>query len=140
MAIITHKITIISLIIHNLLEGFMIIPMALNDIKTGILMTISIALHNIPLGTTIFSYIDIKHNKILISMLTLSSFLGGLIFLIFNNISNIILGIILALTIGMLMYIIFRELLPEIKNYKNKKEVFLGGGLGLLILVIAQLI
>ena len=73
-------------------------------------------------------------------MLTLSSFLGGLIFLIFNNISNIILGIILALTIGMLMYIIFRELLPEIKNYKNKKEVFLGGGLGLIILVIAQLI
>ena len=43
-------ITIISLILHNILEGMAIFSMSDIDLKIGLLMSISIALHNIPLG------------------------------------------------------------------------------------------
>lgn len=133
-------LTIISLILHNLLEGFMIFGMALNDFKVGILMTISIALHNIPLGTHIFSSIDLKDNKLLVGSLTLSSLVGGLLFLVVGNVSNIILALVTALTLGMIIYILLLELLPEVVNNRSKKETILGLLLGIIIIGIAVFI
>ena len=104
-------LTLISLILHNLLEGFAIAGMSLNDYKIGLMVCISVALHNIPLGTTIFSTIDIRKNKLLVTALTLSSLIGGLIFFIIGDISNLVLAIISIITLGMLIYISLMELL-----------------------------
>lgn len=133
-------LTVISLILHNILEGFAIFGMSLNNFKMGIFMSISVALHNIPLGTHIFSSLDIKKNKLLISILTLSSLVGGLIFLMIGNISNLVLGIVTCITLGMLIYIAVLELLPEIMNNYQKREAKLGLFIGLIILIISILI
>jgi len=133
-------LTVISLILHNVLEGFAIFGMALNDIKLGLMICISVALHNIPLGTHIFSSLTLEKNKSLISVLTLSSLIGGIIFLIVGNISNLVLAIITCITLGMLIYIEVLELLPEMLHSLKNKETKLGIIFGIIILVISILI
>ena len=104
------------------------------------MICLSVALHNIPLGTTIFSSLDIKKNKLLVLSLTLSSLLGGLIFLIIGNISLLALAIISIITFGMLMYIAVLELLPELWHNIAKKETVMGLLAGLIIIIIAMFI
>lgn len=133
-------LTVISLILHNILEGFAIFGMSLSNFKIGLFTCISVALHNIPLGTHIFSSLSLKKNKLLISVLTLSSLIGGLIFLIIGNISDLVLGIVTCITLGMLLYIAILELLPEIMNNYKKRETKVGLLVGLIILIISILI
>ena len=133
-------LTLISLILHNLLEGFAIAGLSLNDFKMGLMICISVALHNIPLGTTIFSSIDIKKNKLLVLSLTLSSFIGGLIFILIGEISSLVLAIISTITLGMLIYIAFIELLPELYQNIKKKETVLGLLTGVALIIISILI
>ena len=133
-------LTVISLILHNVLEGFAIFGLSLNDFKLGIMICISVALHNIPLGTHIFSSLSLNKNKGLISILTLSSLIGGIIFLIVGEISNLLLAIITCITLGMLIYIEIFELLPEMLHSIKKKETIIGLIVGLIILGISLLI
>lgn len=133
-------LTVISLILHNVLEGFAIFGLSLNDFKLGIMICISVALHNIPLGTHIFSSLSLNKNKGLISILTLSSLIGGIIFLIVGEISNLLLAIITCITLGMLIYIEIFELLPEMLHSIKKKETIIGLIVGLIILSISLLI
>ncbi len=130
-------ITIISLIFHNILEGGAIFGLTINNLKVGLLIALSVALHNIPLGTHIFSFLDIKENKVSLVLLTLSSFIGGLIFLLLGNINSLLLGIITSLTIGMLIYIIFVELFPELLKNSKAQETKIGLLLGLIIEIIS---
>ncbi len=133
-------LTLISLILHNLLEGFAIAGMTLNDYKIGLMVCLSVALHNIPLGTHIFSSIDIKKNKLLVLSLTLSSLVGGIIFLIIGDISSLVLAIISLITLGMLLYILFMELLPELLVNLRKKETIIGLITGIIIILISMFI
>ncbi len=133
-------ITLISLVLHNLLEGFTIAGMSVNDAKMGLMVCVSVALHNIPLGTTIFSTLEIKKNKLLVLSLTLSSFIGGLIFLLIGDISNLVLAIISIITLGMLIYISLMELLPELIGNIKKKETIIGLLTGVIIIIIALFI
>lgn len=133
-------LTVISLILHNILEGFAIFGMSLNDFKLGLMICLSVALHNIPLGTHIFSSLSFEKNRGLIGILTLSSLIGGLIFLIVGEISNLVLAIITCITLGMLIYIEIFELFPEMLHSIKKKETQIGIVLGLIILGISILI
>lgn len=133
-------LTVISLILHNILEGFAIFGMSLNDFKLGIMICLSVALHNIPLGTHIFSSLSVKKNKGLIGILTFSSLIGGIIFLLVGEISNLVLAIITCITLGMLIYIEIFELLPEMIHGIKTKETKLGIIIGLIILGISLLI
>jgi len=133
-------LTVLSLILHNILEGFAIFGMTLNSFKLGFMICISVALHNIPLGTHIFSSLDIKKNKGLISALTLSSLVGGILFLTIGEVSNLILAIITCITLGMLLYIEIFELFPEMINHFKKKETKIGLVVGGVLLIISILI
>ncbi len=130
-------ITILSLILHNILEGFAIFGMTVNDFRVGLLIALSVGLHNIPLGIHIFSALDIRENKISALCLTFSSLVGGLVFLVIRNINNLVIGIITSITLGMLIYIAFLELLPEIRNGIKNEETKIGLGIGLIILLVS---
>ncbi len=133
-------LTLVSLVLHNLLEGFAIAGMTVNNLEIGLMVCISVALHNIPLGTHIFSSINIKKNKFLVTILTLSSFIGGLIFLLIGEISNLVLAIISMITLGMLIYISLIELLPELWHNIRKKEALMGLISGIIIVLISMFI
>ena len=133
-------VTIIALAIHNIIEGISLYSLTLNDTKSGLLMMLSIGLHNIPLGFQIGNIVDYKNNKLLIIFLCLSSLLGSLIMIIFGGLSELLISILLSLTLGMLLYIIIFELLNEVRKNLNKIETLYGIILGLVILVITYII
>ena len=136
----------IALIIHNFVEGMAIYLTAANDINLGIMMALGVGLHNIPLGIIITTTLNSDKNtgKYLFCIISLfiSSFLGGLLLFLLNinAVSDIVIGSLLALTIGMLLYIIIFELYPKVKKTTNKKITIIGLVTGVIIAFIGMFI
>lgn len=136
----------IALIIHNFVEGMAIYLTSANDINLGIMMALGVGLHNIPLGIIITTTLNSDKNtgKYLFCIISLfiSSFLGGLLLYLLNinTVSDIVIGSLLALTIGMLLYIIIFELYPKVKKTTNKKITIIGLVAGVIIALIGPFI
>ena len=136
--------TSLALIIHNIVEGMSIYGVANNDLKTGIIYALGVGLHNIPFGieiTTMFEA-DKNHKKTwtYLILLSLSTFVGGLLLYFFNNLlTNHILGILLGITIGMILYLVFMELFVELKEKFNKYSIY-GIITGIILILIGVLI
>lgn len=137
-------ITSIALILHNIIEGMAIYSTIITSTTLGITMTMGIGFHNIPLGMVIAgSFYQSNENiyKTLLSIIlvSLSTFVGGLtlFFLNVTEVSSIILGILLSLTFGMLLFITIDELFPRIRKTKNKKVTYIGIAVGIIIQLIA---
>ncbi len=132
----------IAVIIHNIIEGMTLYVTTVQDFKSGLLLCIAIGLHNIPLGIIISTTLQNKKEMIINSIiLSLSTFVGGLIvFLVSDIVNNSVVGILLSITFGMLAYIIILELLPQIIYNKNKKDNFIGIILGILIIIVSSLL
>ena len=136
----------IALIIHNFVEGMAIYLTSANDINLGIMMALGVGLHNIPLGIIITTTLNSDKNtgKYLFCIISLfiSSFLGGLLLYLLNinTVSDIVIGSLLALTIGMLLYIIIFELYPKVKKTTNKKVTIIGLITGVIIALIGTFI
>jgi len=139
-------ITAISLTIHNILEGISIYITGVNDFNTGLLMAITVGLHNLPLGIEVSANMNIgenkKNTKLLISiLLILSSSLGAIVLYLLKTDINLLLeGILLSVTLGMIIYIAFFELLHEVKENINKKNMKIGLFLGLIISIIITIV
>ena len=137
-------ITSIALVIHNLIEGMALFTTLNSSFSIGILTGIGIGLHNIPMGMVIGSTLYDKNKNIkktlLISLLiSLSTFLGGLFIALFDIVNSYVTGILLSLTIGVLIYMAFFELLEHLKH-QNKKVTIIGLFIGILIFLISLLI
>ena len=136
----------IALIIHNFVEGMAIYLTSANDINLGIMMALGVGLHNIPLGIIITTTLNSDKNtgKYLFCIISLfiSSFVGGLLLYLLNinAVSDIVIGSLLALTIGMLLYIIIFELYPKVKKTTNKKITIIGLVTGVIIAILARII
>lgn len=133
-------ITIIALLLHNVIEGMALYGVATSNIKSGLIMLIGIGLHNLPFGFQIAPSLKNKKNVILIILLVLSGFIGGLSFYFFGNVSEMVEVIILSLTCGMLIHILFFELLGEVCEEIHKKETFYGIIIGIIILIVINVI
>jgi len=133
----------IALILHNIIEGMALYSSLESDFNLGILIGIGVGLHNIPMGMIIGSTLtEAKENnkKIIFfnSIISLSTLLGGLIIYLIGNVSDYALGIMLAVTLGMITYIVFFELLRHLKH-QNKRNNIIGFILGSLIFLISML-
>ena len=120
-------ITAIALIIHNVIEGTGIYALAEASFKSGIIYAGGVALHNIPFGIKITAMLKNSSQLKLwtyIILLTISTFLGGLIIHLFNSfLSNNVLGYLLSITIGMIIYILGFELFKLLKENFNKYTI-----------------
>lgn len=144
-----HHIALVSAValsMHNIIEGFALYTVAVTNLKMGIMMCIGIGLHNIPMGMIVTSTF-IKGNKdknkiiVLLSVITLSTFIGGLFsHFLYGYISNNVIGVLLGITLGMLLYIIIFELLPKVRKTKYKKDTIIAIISGSLILIISSLL
>ena len=135
----------IALILHNIIEGMAIYSSALSDLSMGFMISLGVGLHNIPMGMVVAStYYKANNSKkktiIICSIVAIATFLGGLMMFIFGEtfLSNTSLGLLLSITLGMLLYIIFFELFPQIKQTKYKKETILGIVIGIILLLISM--
>lgn len=135
----------IAIIIHNIIEGMAVYNTITTSLSLGIILSIGVGLHNIPIGMIISStfYKSIKNKKkcnILIIAISLSTFIGGLIMALFNFTNELVIGILLSITIGMLIYINIIEILPKLLKSKDKKTVLISTIVGIIVLFISHLI
>lgn len=138
-------ISSLALIVHNVIEGVGIYNIALVDFKAGLLMAIGVGLHNIPFGIEIAATLnETKKNKasviLNIILLTFSTVLGALVMMIFKSISDFVLGSLMSLTIGMIIYLVLFELLMELGSSKYKKYSMTGLAVGVLFMVVVLVI
>lgn len=134
-------ISTLALFIHNCIEGIAIYNMVSGDFKTGLLMALGVSCHNIPLGMQISSLIKKNNEKlVLLAILAFSSIFGVLLINLFDfNIENIE-SVLLCITFGMLIYISLFELLCEVKDHFNRKELKIGLVVGLFFILISTFI
>lgn len=117
----------ITLILHNIPEGIITYITSQNNISLGIKLALAIALHNIPEGIIISVpiYYSTNNRKLAYKYTLISGFselLGAIIAQIFIKIiTNNVLGIILSITSGIMIYISIFELLL---NKKIRKQIF----------------
>lgn len=140
-------ITSLALVLHNIIEGMAVYSSLISNTNLGLALTLGIGFHNIPFGIVIASSFHQSNQNIwktivIIILLSLSTFVGGLImfFLNITTINPIILGILLSITLGMLVYIVYEELFPRIKDNKKKKINYIGIAVGVLILIISMIV
>ena len=135
-------ISTIALFLHNIIEGTAIYSTTLTDIKLGIFMMIGVSFHNIPMGIQISSLVHDKKEKIsLISLLSISSIVGIIILTVFKiNFSDLLVGILMSISLGMLIYISLFELLCEVKEHIKDKELIYGLILGIIFILLGFLL
>ena len=125
--------SLIALILHNIPEGIITFISSNNNFKLGVTLSIGIALHNIPEGISIAVPIFHATNSrkkafLLTSISAISELFGGILSLIFfkNIIGRSHLGILYAITAGIMLQISFGELIKESFTYNNKKITLQG--------------
>ena len=140
-------ISMISLILHNLLEGLAVFMSAFNSIKLGIKMFLAIMLHNIPEGISIsiplyFSG-ESRGRVVALTLLSgLSEPLGALLSYIFlkDHINNLILSYILIVVSGLMISLSINDIYKEIKTYNYNNKMYHGLILGVILSIIVILI
>lgn len=136
--------TCITLVLHNAIEGMGLYITTVTDFKMGFVMCLGIGLHNLPMGLVITSMLFNEYSKkkiMIISLLvSLATALGGF-FIFFSGLdSELIMGLLLSVTLGMLIYIVFCELLEQVMNMEDKKMNIIGIASGIVILIISVLL
>lgn len=136
-------ISLVAIVLHNIIEGMAIYSLTMQDIKTGLLVALGVGLHNIPMGMVIGSTLESepKRRQILsIVVATLSTFFGGILMLIIEPlISDFVIGILICITLGMILYIVLFELIPHVMHNENKKLSILGILIGAVLILITTL-
>lgn len=134
-------LTFISVIIHNVLEGIAFYLIAKASIKSALLMAGGIALHNIPLGIEMSSFLQINKKKDIFKpvLLTLSGTIGAFIGLCFGDLTQTVNIIILSITCGMMLYLAFIELGVETFNERKEKGIIEGLLVGAIIFALLLL-
>ena len=136
-------VSTIAIVLHNIIEGMAVYSITTESVKVGLLMALGVGLHNSPMGMVIYSTLkkeDKKKRILMILLSTISTFIGGLLMaLISSLISDFVIGILLCLTLGMIIYIVFFELLPHVLHSKNKVLSIIGILIGILIIIISSM-
>lgn len=140
-------ITTFTLVLHNIVEGIAVYSTAISNPSLAIGLSIGVGFHNIPLGIVVASSFYHSNQSMMktivsIAFVSLSTFFGGLLMYSFHltNLSEFVLGILLSLTLGMLLFIVIDELVPRIHHMKKKKIAYFGIISGVVILLLALFI
>lgn len=138
-------ISVIVLMLHNIPEGITTFISTNQNTSLGLSLSLAIALHNIPEGISIAVPIYFStHNRKKAFLYTLisgfSEFLGAILAYLFiaRYVNNFILGVILAMTAGIMLHISLYELLPNSLEYKKNKTTVTGFILGIIVMILCE--
>ncbi len=138
---VTHVgfIAAIAVTLHNIIEGMAVYSIAEQSVTTGIMVAIGVGLHNIPMGMILYSTLHKKWNRIImITSATVSSFIGGILMhLLWGYINDTVIGMLIAVTLGMVAYIVIFELIPMVVHLKKWKTTGTGVAIGVFFILIS---
>ena len=139
-------ISVVALMFHNIPEGIITFISSNQDLRLGITLSIGIALHNIPEGISIAVpiYFATKNKKkaILLTFISgFSEFFGAVLafFFLAPFITSFILGSILSMAAGIMIYISLFELVPTSFKYPISISILCYFGLGVMIMFLCHL-
>ena len=133
-----------AVILHNIVEGMTVYTMSMGDVKQGFILAVGIGLHNIPMGMLIFSTLahkSMRSKVALTSAVVLSTPLGGLLMMLMSSLlTDAIIGALVCVAAGMIIYLVFMELLPHV--IKTKKAALSIGGtlIGFAVVAVSCLL
>lgn len=143
----TGIFTAFAISLHNFPEGFATFLSLLEQPQTGIGIAIAVALHNIPEGIAvsvpIFCATGSRLKAFWYSFLSgLSEPIGALIgYLIFEPfLSDVVLGMLLSGTAGIMVYIALDELLPTAKHYNQTHFVIFSTFVGMFVMAFGLML
>ena len=133
----------VAVLLHNLIEGMAVYSIAMESTRMGLLVGLGVGLHNIPMGMMIAATLEHEPKRIRYSLLgvaSVSTLLGGLLmYFLSHSITDFVVGILVALTLGMLVYIIVFELVPHLMHGHNKKLSVIFVAAGMLLILLSSL-
>ncbi len=139
-------LTMLSVSLHKLPEAISLFLVAFTDIKLGLLIFLGVFIHHIPEGIMISSSIFYEtKSKIKAFKYTLFSCLmnplGIILAVLFSKYftDNLILGFLFGISSGMLIFLLFRELIPTIIKYKQYQKTAVSFITGIVFVYILHL-
>ncbi|PKL13052.1 MAG: zinc transporter ZupT [Spirochaetae bacterium HGW-Spirochaetae-8] len=137
----TGVLSAIAIAIHNFPEGLATFTSYMADARIGVSIAIAIAIHNIPEGIAvavpIYFSTGSRRKGFNIALLSgfaemLGAVIGLLLFSFFPT--DLMLGVVMASTAGVMVYISFDELLPTAEKYGEHHLAIYGvlGGMGVM--------
>lgn len=142
----TAMVLMIGIALHNLPEGLAISSGFSYVQKLGIILAIGITIHNIPeaIATVVPLYAATKkrfHSFLVSSLTCIPELIGFLIgFLILKNLSLDVLGLMMALTAGVMFYIVGDELIPTSQRLVAGHAASIGLALGVIAVLLLGLL
>lgn len=142
----TGVLTAIAITIHNIPEGLATFSSFLVDPRLGLSIALAIAIHNIPEGIAvavpIYFATGNKRQAFLVALFSgLSEMIGALIGLLLFAIFpvELMLGLVMPVTAGIMIYISFDELLPMAKLYGEHHLAIYGVLAGMAVMAFSLL-
>ncbi len=133
----------LALILHNIVEGMTVYSLTYADFRQGMIFAAGVALHNIPVGLLICSSMkneNVFRQVVVFSLVMLSTLLGGLIMMaVSGEMSEAVTGALVAIATGMILYLVFWELLPHVLRTKSRLINVCGTVLGFVLVFISTL-
>lgn len=143
----TSVFVFLGVFIHNLPEGMATFIGTIKEIELGILLAIAISLHNIPEGiavsTPIYLCTGSRARAFFWSFLSgISEFIGALIvgLFLYPFINDYLLGGMLAIVAGVMVYISLDELLPVSRSFGKEHHSILGLIAGMFVMAVSLFI
>lgn len=134
-------ISAVAIILHNIVEGMAVYSLVAESVRVGILFALGVGLHNIPMGMLMYSTLkgDSRKKQILIfGSAAVSTFVGGILMAFISPVLNeFVIGGLICLALGMLLYIIFFELIPHLLHAKNKLLTLAGVAMGIITILVS---
>ena len=136
-------ISAFAIIIHNVIEGMAVYGIALESMRQGVSLAFGIGLHNIPMGMLIYTTLkdeDRTKKYLVIGLATISTFAGGLAMTMMDGYMDaFIIDILIAMTLGMIIYILALELFPHMMRQGSAKVSVTGAIAGAAVTAIAMM-
>lgn len=114
----------LAIVIHNIVEGMSVYSISSSSLLSGLLLGLGVALHNIPMGILISSTTRSEKpwkRGVIIAVSSLSTFMGGIVMMLLESVvSPLVVELLTSLALGMVLYILLLELLPDVIHSGNR--------------------
>ena len=143
---VTHLgvISAVAVMLHNLVEGMTGYSIAAESWRMGALMALGVGLHNLPMGMMIGSTLRNEPRRkqaAFLAAAALSTFAGGVVMkLLWFAITDFVVGVLLCLALGMMIYIVLLELLPHLMHAPRKGLSAACAAVGVAIILLSGLL
>lgn len=140
----TGMLVALGIGIHNFPEGMATFAGALQDFRLGLAIAVAVAVHNIPEGlavsTPVYLAAGSRRKAFLWSLYSgLAEPVGAALaaIFLFRFLDDTVLGWVLSVVAGIMVYISLDELIPASREYGQDNHAILGAIAGMLVMAVS---